>query len=281
MERLTEPLHLNALSLLVWALGSFRSQVDWDVVFRQPYAYGVLKAADLARENGLSSITLIEFGVASGAGLMNMATIADRVSRETGVTFSLHGFDTGIGMPAAVDYRDHPELYQQGDFTMDLDRLQAALGRRATLHIGDLATTVPEFLARLDRTAPIGFVALDLDYYSSTVEALRIFLDDPNCYLPLTVIYADDISLEPHNSACGVMLALDEFNAQVAMRRIEPHRFFETWRIFRRATWVKQIMFLHVLDHPRRAVVSVSDRKRYIENPWVEWDKQGEEFTVD
>ena len=164
---------------------------------------------------------------------------------------------------------------------MDVDRLRQALGSAAALHIGDLSATIPAFLAELDPTAPIGFVALDLDYYSSTVDALRVFIGDPRSYLPLTVVYADDISLEPHNSACGMTLAINEFNANTPMRRIEPHRFFETWRIFRRATWLKQILFLHVLDHPRRCTVNPSETKRYIENPWVDWEQQGERFSVE
>lgn len=281
LERLTEPLHLNLLAGAVWAFGSYRLKVNWDLVFRQPYAYGVLKAADLARESGLPSVTVIEFGVASGAGIMNMAAIAERVTKETGVGVCVHGFDTGHGMPPAVDYRDHPDLYQQGDFGMEVSRLGQAVGSVATLHIGDLSATIPAFLTGLDPSAPIGFVALDVDYYSSTVEALEVFTGEAHCYLPLTVVYADDISLEPHNSACGMTLAIAEFNTNMRMRRIEHHRFFETWRIFRRATWLKQILFLHVLDYPCRSTIVPSETKRYIENPWVDWEQREERFSVD
>src|SRR5438874_1170570 len=94
-ERLTEPLHLNFLSLLVWAFGSYRAKVAFDLVVRQWNAYGVLKAADHARELGINRVSVLEFGVAAGAGLMNLAEIARRVTRVTGVQFSLYGFDTG------------------------------------------------------------------------------------------------------------------------------------------------------------------------------------------
>src|SRR3954454_20879786 len=98
-ERLTEPVHLNLLSLLVLLFGSYRMKVSWDLVIRQQYAYGILRAADLAREQGCSRVNVIEVVVAAGAVLMNMAKIAERVTKETGVSIAIHGFDTGSGMP--------------------------------------------------------------------------------------------------------------------------------------------------------------------------------------
>ena len=281
MERLTEPLHLNFMSAFVAVFGSYSSKIKWDLIVKQPYAYGALEAAELAKQNGFSSVTLIEFGVASGAGLTNLASIARKVSDETGVSFYLHGFDTGSGMPPAVDFRDHPDLYQQGDFQMDAERLRAVLPDNVTLHLGPLSSTIPAFLQNLDAEAPIGFVSIDVDYYSSTVEVLEVFKGPPICYLPLTVVYADDITLMPHNSKCGETLAFNEFNTQIPMRQLERHDFFENRRIFRRAVWVKQIFFLHVLDHPRRSVVSPSTVKRYIENPYLESESDRERFFIE
>src|SRR3954451_13561359 len=127
LERLTEPLHLNLLAIPVLLFGSYRTKIAWDLVIRQQYAYGILKAADLAREQGLSNVTVLELGVATGAGLMNMATIAERVSAETGVSIAIHGFDGGAGLPPALDYRDHPDLYGEGDYPMDFEGLQRIL----------------------------------------------------------------------------------------------------------------------------------------------------------
>ncbi len=148
LERLTEPLHLNLLSAFVLAAGSFRAKVNWDLVVRQQYAFGTLEAADIAHAHGVSTVTLIEVGVASGAGLMNLSSLAQGVSRETGIRFEIHGFDLGTGMPAPVDRRDHPDLYQQGDFQMDLEALRGALPSGTELHIGPLSKTIPEFLTR-------------------------------------------------------------------------------------------------------------------------------------
>ncbi len=278
VERLTEPVHLNLMSLGVLAFGSFRSKVNWDLVVRPHYAFGVLKAADLALAQGVSRVGLVEFGVASGAGLMNLATIADAVTRETGVHFDVHGFDTGTGMPPAVDYRDHPDLYQEGDFAMDPEGLRAVLPPNAHLHLGPLHKTIPTVLAAAT-SAPIGFVSLDVDYYSSTVEALRVFAGPADGYLPLVVVYADDIALDSHNSACGELLAIREFNDATPMRRIEHHPFLENARIFRRPGWLKQILFAHILDHPARSTVAVSAVKRHIENPYLPHEELRENFT--
>ena len=52
LERLTEPLHLNLASALVAMLGSFRLKVAFDLVYKQPYAWGILRAAEPARDTG-------------------------------------------------------------------------------------------------------------------------------------------------------------------------------------------------------------------------------------
>jgi hypothetical protein len=64
---------------------------------------------------------MIEIGTASGAGLMNLRLDRDARRPGDGITCNLHGFDSGTGMPPAVDYRDHPDLYQQHDFDMNAD----------------------------------------------------------------------------------------------------------------------------------------------------------------
>jgi hypothetical protein len=278
LERLTEPLHLNLLSIPVAALGSFRTKVAWDLVVRQQYAFGALEAADIARACGLTAVTLIEIGVVSGGGLMNLALIAERVSKETGVRCEVHGFDSGTGMPPPVDYRDHPNLYAAGDFAMDPDALRSVLPGGCGLHLGPLRTTIPDFLRDIRRDAPIGFVALDVDYWSSTVDALEVLKGEADKYLPRSIVYVDDIALEDHNSAAGACLAIAQFNEEMPRRRLERHAFFENRRIFRRPGWIKQTMFLHVLDHPRRSEVPPTAIGRYMENPYLRAAQPKERF---
>jgi hypothetical protein len=219
LERLTEPVHLNA----AWAIAlfcSYKTRVAFDLVLRPQYAYGILRAAEFAIEFGIPKIACIEFGVAAGAGLMNMAYLARATERATGVAIHVHGFDSGQGMPEPVDHRDHPELYAPGDYPMDVAALRASLPANATLNLGPLSQTIPRFLTELD--CPIGFVALDVDYYSSSLDALRIFEDAPTRYLPATLMYADDINLWPHHAWGGELLAINEFNAAHDNRKIAP-----------------------------------------------------------
>lgn len=268
-ERFTEPLHLNLLSLGVWAFGSFRRRVKWDLVVRQHNAFCILKAADAARGVGAQTVSLIESGVATGAGLMNMAEIAREVTALTGVQIKIHGFDTGQGMPPARDYRDHPDMYAQGDFAMDVERLRARLPSNVELHLGEIHETVDAFLQSLPATEPIGYVVINVDYYYSAVDALRIFGGRPEQYLPLTLTYLDDIWCERHNSACGERLAVVEWNASHPMRLIERHPFLEQNRIFRRPRWLSQVFFCHVLDHPQRAQVQSGGERRVLENVYL------------
>ena len=149
VERQTEPLHLNVLAAFVWLFGSFRMKVAFDLVARQQYAFSILHAAERAKEFGKKGVTIVEFGVASGAGLLNMCKIAENASKSTGVEFRVFGFDTGTGLPPPHNYRDYPEAYREGDFPMDVDRLRAALPSFATLVIGDIEDTVPIFLDNL------------------------------------------------------------------------------------------------------------------------------------
>jgi hypothetical protein len=71
---------------------------------------------------------------------------------------------------------------------------EPALRRRlstATLVIGDVCETVPEFVKSL--STPIGFIAFDLDYYSSAAHAFQIFSAAASRRLPRVHCYFGDI----------------------------------------------------------------------------------------
>lgn len=126
-ERLSEPLHLNIISLFVLVFGSFRRKIFYDLILRPHHAFCILKAADQAKERGFNEINILEFGVAHGSGLMNIIKIAQKITRTTGVKINIYGFDTGEGMPDPLDYRDHPEYYNTGDFPMNRALLEKRL----------------------------------------------------------------------------------------------------------------------------------------------------------
>jgi hypothetical protein len=266
LERLTEPLHLNLASIVVALLGSYRHKVLFDLVLRPQYAYGVLQAAELAAYWKTPEIACVELGVASGAGLMNMAKLASRTEKTTGIRMQIHGFDSGMGMPAPKDHRDHPELYGAGDYPMDRAALVQQLPANAHLHLGQLTETIPEFLRTL--TCPIGFAVLDVDYYSSSKEALMLFDGGPENYLPQTLLYVDDIEHMSHHPGGGELLAISEFNAERTHRKISPYVFLRAERVMKNAAWIDHMFVLQVLDHTSRTLAA--ERNRYeITNPYL------------
>ena len=81
LERLGEPFIYNIISLFVLIFGNIRLKIKYDLVPRESYAYGILAAADLAKSHNINKISIIEFGVASGNGLLNMCYIANKVTK--------------------------------------------------------------------------------------------------------------------------------------------------------------------------------------------------------
>jgi hypothetical protein len=267
-ERLVEPLHLNLASLLVLAFGSFRTKVAYDLILRPQHAWGLLQAADWATHRGVSHLTAIEFGVANGTGLINLAKLAAAVAEETGVTFTIVGFDSGMGMPPPRDFRDHPELYRQGDYPcQDVEALRRILPKGTELVIGDIARTVPEFLGSVRH--PIGFVSFDVDYYWSTMEALRVLDGAPAQYLPWVVLYFDDIQYIVHTRYAGQLLAINDFNDSHPMRKIDKITALAETNLFRRGRWIHQMYLAHVFDHPFRTEALHSRGNTVLRNPYL------------
>jgi hypothetical protein len=230
----------------------FLEKLKYDALPRSNYAYGTYHAALQARALALPRISVIEFGVAGGNGLVELENVAFAVERETGVAVDVYGFDTGEGMPKPVDYRDMPYVWQPGFFKMDVGALKARL-RKATLVLGNVAATIPQFLERT-QPAPIGFASIDLDYYSSTVEALRVFeSDQPRFYLPRIFMYLDDIigdDFELHSDLTGELLAVKEFGERHAKRKIGKINCLRYKRMLW-SPWVEQMFVLHLFDHPQ------------------------------
>ena len=106
---------------------SFAKRLLWDAVPRPHFAYGMYHGADQARALGLDAISVLEFGVAGGNGLVAMEELAGQITAELGVRIEIYGFDTGAGMPAPQDYRDMAYVWQPGAFEMDVPALEARL----------------------------------------------------------------------------------------------------------------------------------------------------------
>ncbi len=270
VERLTEPLHLNLAAVGVALFGGLRSKTAFDLLVRRQHAYGLLKAADDARARGLGRVTVVELGVASGTGLLNICELGARVTAETGVELRVAGFDGGEGMPPPADYRDHPELYKEGWFPMDRAALERSLPANAELHVGPVAETMPEFVAGLGPDAPLGFATIDLDFYSSTKQALLLFEGRPDAYLPCLPVYVDDLALATHTRFAGELLAIREFNEEHELRKLDWDWNLANTRVFKRAEWLTHMFKLHVLDHPERGDLGRPAGVVSFENPYLE-----------
>ena len=62
---------------------------------------------------------------------------------------------------------------------MDVEALKKRL-KKAQLILGLVENTVPRFID--SGAAPVAFVSIDLDYYSSTMQALKILEADQPCF---------------------------------------------------------------------------------------------------
>jgi hypothetical protein len=174
---------------------------------RPHYGFIMMKAAELAKNLGYSRVTIIEFGVANGAGLVSIEKNIKLIKKKIDIDFDVLGFDSSIGLPKPKDYRDEPFKWQEGFYKMDKVSVEKKL-EISKLVIGDVSKTVKnESLFKKD--SPIGCIMFDLDLYSSTKSALKVFSLDHDLLLPRVNCYFDDIgSIE----FIGERLAIEEFN---------------------------------------------------------------------
>jgi hypothetical protein len=233
-----------------WIASSLEKLVQDPQCAKKPaYIWGVLQGSALGKVLGMSKVSVIEFGVAGGAGLLALERIAERVEAMVGIQIEIYGFDTGIGLPKPQDYRDCPNLWLDGQFPMDVQALTKRL-RRAELKLGLVNETVPAFLQ--GKPAPVAFAAVDLDLYSSTRDALTLFEATHDRLLPRVVCYFDDIIGLTYSDYNGERLAMAEFNAGHAMQKISPLyglRYFVPPR-YRHSAWPELMYLAHIFDHP-------------------------------
>lgn len=239
----------------VWTrlFGDILAKERYGVLHRGNYAYGLARAARVARFFGHKTVTACEFGVAHGAGLLAMVSLAEQLGPALGVTYRIVGFDTGGGLPEIQGHKDHPELWSAGDFSMgDRDGLVAAVGGRAELVFGDIERTVDGFRDTLTPEAPLGFVSIDVDIYSGSRSALRCLTGAPDRYLPAVSMYFDDVSFFFANRWCGELASIEEFNAEQPARKIDLDRSLPGRRPVKDAAWYPNMYVCHVLDHEAR-----------------------------
>jgi hypothetical protein len=217
-------------------------------VDRPHYAYLVYQAARLASQLGHPRVSVVEFGVAGGAGLLALEYHASHVEKLFPVKIEIYGFDTGKGLPQPLDYRDLPYHWKSGFFQMDIPLLQAHL-TRAKVVLGDVSDTVGEFFEQYS-PAPIGAVSQDLDFYSSTVAALKLFDADHAHFLPRLFCYFDDTVGDEtalYGDFTGQRLAIHEFNDVHTNVKLTPIYYLRTSPAA--PVWHHKMWSLQSFDH--------------------------------
>ena len=128
---------------------------------------------------------------------------------------------------------------------MDVPKLRARL-KTARLLLGDVAETLPGFTER-EKPPPIGFIVFDLDYYSSTVTALKILEADHRYLLPRVACYLDDMIGDidwAYNDLTG------EFNEQHDDIKIAPVSGLRFSGSHIPQAWHEQTFVAHLFTHP-------------------------------
>jgi len=220
-----------------------------------PYYRGVeLAVRGLATGYGFAfpsaaSYSMLEFGVAEGNSFRLLLHFRDywlrRLRLRTRVV--AFGFDTFEGLPPPRP-GDEGTPWQPGDYNADLPNVRRAIEshgfRDFRLVPGLFADTIPTVTEPL-RVSPPVFVAVDCDYYSSTMEVLKLLADvAPNgC-----VVYFDDVAVNCWSDRTGELRAIREFNegafgADAHLSELplyvetgEMRHYKQMWRLVRAST---------------------------------------------
>ncbi len=229
-------------------------KIQFDALPRPHLAYGMYVAAMQARALGLQSVTVIEFGVAGGNGLRCMeshAGLIERITEFRSFEFTIVGFDRQGGMPESQDPRDIVYWYELGAFDVDVDTVRSTL-KRARYLVGDIVDTLPLLLE--PDLPPIGFVAFDVDFYTSTIDALQVFRLQSKTRLPRVLCYLDDVfgisDLTIMGESIGEEAAMHSWNKEHPRKPIEKVAGLRHKRPLPRH-WNDQMWCLHDLEHPQ------------------------------
>ena len=219
----------NPVSLSYRLYRKFIRTIKRDKSYGVPHYYYCMKRAAInASYLGVKEISVLEFGVAAGSGLLKLEKISNDLEKEYPVKFQIYGFDLGIGMPEPVGTNDLPFVWEKGMYPMDQEELVSKLSK-AKLVIGDIAITVEDFIQKYN-PAPIAFISFDVDYYSSTISSFKIFNEDISNFLPRVVSYFDDVvSIE----FVGQRKAIKDFN-----KRNERIKIGQELDVFLENKWI-------------------------------------------
>lgn len=243
------PLRAIFSRLMSANIGTFRFKMAINSHERPHYAYILFNSAKLAKKLGHKEISVLEFGVAGGTGLVLLEKYATQVEKLFGVKIQIYGFDLSVGLPAPKDYRDLPYHWKEGFFAMNVDKLKKKL-KKSTLVIGDVKDTSKDFFKKYN-PAPIAAIAHDMDYYSSTKAGLEMLRQGDARFLPRVFCYFDDTigsDTELFSDFAGQRLAINEFNTEGQSIKLAKPYYLTCGTA---ATWQHKIWIAHFFEHEK------------------------------
>jgi hypothetical protein len=191
-------------------------------LLRMHYAHTMVKAAKFALKKGYDSFSVLEFGVATGNGLLIAELFAKEIERLFHVKIEVYGFESCEGLisdliPGEMNFWRPGEYKNEG-----LDKLKQRFTKAEVIY-GDVENTRESFFET--DFAPIGVVFVDVDVYRSTKSVFRFFDYDDKFFLPEVQMYFDDI--HPDLEYTSEALALREFNAEHENMKITPENTYD------------------------------------------------------
>jgi len=195
------------------------TKLSYDAVERPGYSYGIMNAVIQAKSLGYSSMSILEFGVASGQGIKVMQKIQREVLKELNFEILIYGFDSSIGLPKSTNIKDQIYFWEESMFTNHNRDYSEIQNNKTQIIIGNVEETASTFIDKF-KPPVIGFIAFDLDFYTSTIGAFslleKINIDN---FLPRVESFMDDTASYNYlsaNSHTGVLSAIIEFNKRDA-----------------------------------------------------------------
>ena len=214
--------------------------------FRPHYHSMIYEATQSAIKLKLKKISIIEFGVASGNGLLSIEKYCKKLSKKYEIEYEIYGFDFGnaAGLNLSKNPKDLPYYWSEGQFKMDYEKLKEKI-TISKLVIGNVSDTIKSFTQKYN-PAPIAVVFFDLDYYTSTSNALELFKCQDEFILPRVICYFDD--LQPNvNNFNGELAAINEFNKNNEEMKIAKD--YGASLNYYYGAWEEEVFILHKFNH--------------------------------
>lgn len=100
LDTILDPYPLRTITKKIiqkFEIGSYKQRLKIEALERSHYAHCIYNAAVLAKKLGYRRMSVLEYGVAAGNGLLNIEYHAQETSKLLSIDIDIYGFDTGEG----------------------------------------------------------------------------------------------------------------------------------------------------------------------------------------